>query len=311
MSSYKKILSLRELPTVRQLRAFMAVCETGSMSAAADVLALTQPAVTLLLKELEDKLGVRLFDRTTRSLQRTDAADEAYVYAERVLADLGDMSASLSALAAGRRGSIRIACTSALAQTLLPGVIREFTLNRPEVHVALHDCSPGEFVELIRGRRITFGIGTLETSLPNVEERVFLQDTLVAVAPKERFRTRRPLSWKQLAAHPVVVVRSGYGVRRCIDAAADEAGIRLDIGFEVSMLSTAVALAAAGLGVAIVPSTVLHYTPHAGLVARPLVSPVVRRDTAVLTERGRSLSPAAKAFIDLLEQRGLRRPARS
>lgn len=305
MAIPKKISSLRELPTVRQLRAFMAVYETGSMSAAADLLALTQPAVTLLLKELEAKLGLRLFDRSTRRLQRTDAAAEAYAHAERVLADLGEMTTSLSALATGSRGAIQIACTSALAQTLLPGVMREFTQAWPDVRVGLHDCSPAEFIELIRSRRVTFGIGTLETALPDVEERVVLQDTLVAVAPRSRFANRRAMTWKQLAAHPLVVVRAGYGVRRHIDAAAAEAGVQLDIAHEVSMLATAVALAAAGLGVAIVPSTVLVHTPHAGLVARRLVDPVVPRNTAVVIEKGRSLPAAASAFIALLGQRAV------
>ena len=68
MAIYKKFSSLKDLPSVRQLRAFMAVYETGSVSAAADLLALTQPAVTLLLKELEHKLDLRLFDRSTRTL---------------------------------------------------------------------------------------------------------------------------------------------------------------------------------------------------------------------------------------------------
>lgn len=301
MAIHKKSYSLKDLPSVRQLRAFMAIHETGSLSGAAQRLALTQPAVTLLLRELEAKLGVRLFDRTTRALRPTEAAAEAHAHASRVLGELQDMTQSLGGLASGQRGRIRIAATSTLAQTLLPPVIREFTDRWPGVRVEVDDCSPGEFVERIAGGQVTFGVGTLETPLPHIEERVFLEDSLVAVGLTGAvFSSGRPLRWQQLAAYPLVVVKPGYGVRASIDRAAQGAGVTLDIAYEVAMLSTALALAAAGLGVAVVPASVLVHTPYTTLTARRLVAPVVARNTAVLYERGRTLSTAASAFIERL-----------
>ncbi len=301
MSIHKKSLSLKDLPSVRQLRAFVAIHEAGSLSAAAERLALTQPAVTLLLRELEAKLGVRLFDRTTRALQPTEAAAEAHAYAVRVLGELQDMTQSLSGLASGQRGRLRIAATSTLAQTLLPPVIRELADRWPGVRVELDDCSPGEFVERIASGQVTFGVGTLETPMPHIAERVFYADTLVAVGLTGTvFTSRRPIRWKQLAAYPLLVVKPGYGVRASIDRAAQGAGVTLDIAYEVALLSTALAMAAAGLGVAVVPASVLVHTPYTTLTARRLVEPVVTRNTAVLHERGRTLPAAASAFIELL-----------
>lgn len=303
MAIHKKNLSLKELPSVRQLRAFVAIHETGSLSGAAQRLALTQPAVSLLLRELEAKLGVRLFDRTTRAVLPTEAAAEAYAHAMRVLGDLQDMTQSLSGLAMGTRGRIRVAATSTLAQTLLPPVVREFADQWPGVRVEVDDCSPGEFVELITGGRVTFGVGTLEAPLPHIEERVFFEDPLVAVGLTGAvFSSSRPLRWKQLVAWPLVVVKPGYGVRASIDRAAQGAGVALDIAYEVALLSTSLAMAAAGLGVAVVPASVLLHTPYATLTARRLVDPVVTRNTAILHERGRSLSTADSSFIALLTQ---------
>lgn len=301
MAIYKKISSLKDLPSVRQIRAFMTVYETGNMSTAADLLSLTQPAVTLLVKELEHKLGVPLFDRTTRTLKRTEAAAEAYTYAERVLQDLNAMSARMSGLASGTRGRIHIAATSTLAQTLLPSVVSEFKNKWPDVVVSIDDCSPREFVDLVSSGRVTFGVGTLETAIANVEEKVFFEDTLVAVARKEKFfSSKRPLSWKQLASYPVIAVRPGYGVRRNIDRAADDANVKLHIAYEVSMLATALAMAACGLGVAIVPESVMVHSPYHDLLARKLVTPVVTRNTAVIHPTGKPLSTAATEFIELL-----------
>jgi LysR family transcriptional regulator, carnitine catabolism transcriptional activator len=302
MPIHKKPLSMRSLPSVRQLRAFVAVYHAGQVSAAAEQLALTQPAVTVLLRQLEDKLGVKLFDRSTRALRRTEAAVEALGYAERALAELEALGTSMAELAGARRGRVRIAATSTVAQTLLPGVLRSFLDGHPEVKVEIEDLAPSEFVETLLAGRVDFGVGTLQAAVPGLRERVFLEDVLAAVAPASPgFPAGKPITWKQLAALPLVTVKAGYGVRSRIDAAAESAGVQLRIVHEVSLLTTAVALAESGLGVAVVPSSMLgRGGGRAGLVARKLTRPAVPRNVAVIHKQERSLSPAAQAFADLL-----------
>jgi LysR family transcriptional regulator, carnitine catabolism transcriptional activator len=301
MAIHKKPLSMRGLPSVRQLRAFVAVYHAGQVSAAAEQLALTQPAVTVLLRDLEDKLGVKLFDRSTRAMRRTEAAVEALGYAERALAELEALGTSMAELAGARRGRVRIAATSTVAQTLLPGVLRSFLASHPEVKVEIEDLAPSEFVETLLAGRVDFGVGTLEAAVPGLRERVFLEDVLAAVAPAgPDFPAGKPITWKQLAALPLVTVKAGYGVRRRVNAAAESAGVQLRIVHEVSLLTTAMALAESGLGVAVVPSSMLGRDGRANLVARKLTRPAVPRNVAVIHKQERSLSPAAQAFADLL-----------
>ncbi len=292
---------MKGVPSVRQLRAFVAVYYSGHVSAAAEQLALSQPAVTVLLRELEDRLGVRLFDRTTRTLRRTDAAAEAIAYAERALAELEALGTSMAELSGSRRGRVRIAATSTIAQTLLPAAVRRFQDLHPGVKVTIDDCAPGEFVETILGERVDLGIGTLEGPLAGLQEEVFVHDRLSAVAiAGPGFEPGTPITWKQLAALPVITVRPGYGVRRRIDRAADKAGVTLAIEHEVSLLTTAVAMAASGLGVAVVPASILIPAQYPQLTARPLTRPSVERSTAVVFKQDRSLPPPARAFADLL-----------
>lgn len=299
MAIHKKPLSVRQLPSVRQLRAFVAVYRTGQVSAAAELLALTQPAVTVLLRELEGKLGVRLFDRSTRSLRRTEAAQEAIAYAERALAELEALGASMGDLADAKRGRVRIAATSTVAQTVLPPLLRRYLDAHPGVKVEIEDVPPTGFVEALLAERVDLGVGTLESAVPGLVERVFLRDELAAVAvAAEEFVDGKPITWKQLAALPLVTVKAGYGVRRRIDAAAEAAGVRLHVVHEVSLLTTAVALAANGLAVAVVPSSLAA----PGLAVRRLTRPVVERHTALVHKQDRSLSPAAQAFADLVLQ---------
>jgi DNA-binding transcriptional LysR family regulator len=299
MAIHKKPLSMRALPSVRQLRAFVAVYHAGQVSAAAEQLALTQPAVTVLLRELEDKLGVKLFDRSTRSLRRTEAAVEAIGYAERALAELESLGGSMAELAGARRGRVRVAATSTVAQTLLPPLIRRFGEAHPGVQVEVEDVAPAGFVDVLLLERADLGIGTLEAPVPGLREQVFLRDALAAVAPPgPQFQAGPPLTWKQLSALPLVTVKAGYGVRRHIDAAADAAGVQLRIAHEVSLLTTALAMAAHGLGVAVVPASLAEHAGRTPLVVRKLVRPVVERHTAVVTKAERSLSPAARAFVE-------------
>lgn len=292
---------MRGLPSVRQLRAFVAVYHAGQVSAAAEQLALTQPAVTVLLRELEARLGVKLFDRSTRTLRRTEAAAEAIAYAERALGELAALTAGMAELAGGRRGRVRIAATATVAQTLLPPVMRRYLDAHPDVRVEIEDVAPTGFVETLLAERVDFGIGSLEAPVPGLREQVFLRDSLAAVAlAGPDFVGGKPITWKQLAELPLVTVKPGYGVRRRIDAAAEAAGVPLRVVHEVSLLTTAVAMAGSGLGVAVVPASLLQYGGDPRLVGRRLVRPAVARDTAVLHRQDRSLTPAAQAFVDLL-----------
>lgn len=292
---------MRGVPSVRQLRAFVAVYHSGQLSSAAVALSLTQPAVSVLLRELEDRLGVRLFDRTTRSLQRTEAANEAIGHAERVLAELDALGTGMAELAAGRRGRVRIAATSTIAQTLMPKALRRYLDLHPGVKVAIEDCAPGQFVEKVLGEQVDFGVGTLQARTPGLDQRVFLHDHLAVVADRDlRLPGTDRITWRQLADHPLITVKPGYGVRSSIDVAAASAGVRLDIAYEVTLLTTALAMAASGLGPALLPASILAHADHERLVARRLIRPTVARNISVVTRQGRSLSPAAQAFADLL-----------
>ncbi|MDP9876610.1 MULTISPECIES: LysR family transcriptional regulator [Variovorax] len=301
MAIHKKPLSMRGVPSVRQLRAFAAVYHSGQLSSAAAALSLTQPAVSVLLRELEARLGVRLFDRTTRSLQRTEAANEAIAYAERVLAELDALGTGMAELAAGRRGRVRIAATSTIAQTLMPKALRRYLDLHPDVKVAIEDCAPGQFVEKVLGEQVDFGVGTLQARTPGLDQRVFVHDHLAVIADRDlRLPGTDRITWRQLAGHPLITVKPGYGVRSSIDIAAATAGVRLDIAYEVTLLTTALAMAASGLGPALLPASILAHADHTRLVARRLMRPTVARNIAVVTRQGRSLSPAAAAFADLL-----------
>ncbi|MDM0014800.1 LysR family transcriptional regulator [Variovorax sp. J22P168] len=292
---------LSALPSVRQLRAFVAVFHSGSISAAAQELSLTQPAVTMLVRELETRLGVSLFDRRTRAVHRTDAAVRAIAYAERALAEMEGLSSSMSELAGLHAGRVRVVATAAVAQAMLPPAMRKFLERHPGVSLEIEEVGPADYIGAVQANHVDFGIGTLEAPVTGLREEVLICESLVAASlPSSTFPGGVSMTWKQLSAFPIITVRSGYGIRRRIEAAARDAGVELRIAHEVSLLATAVALAANGLGVVVVPPSIV--ARETKLVTRRLTRPTVERVIGAHFQRARSLSPAAEKFVATLKQ---------
>jgi len=288
-------------PTLRQLRAFAAVYQLRKLSAAAEQLSLTQSAVSVLIRQIEQGLGARLFDRTTRSLAPTQAAREAIVVAERVLRDVDSLGEGLRDLTGLRRGRVCLAVTPTLAEILLPRVVRAFGALHPEIRVVIDDCAPDQFVSRVLGEHVDFGIGTPERAGADVATETLVRDQLALVCRRDHpLAARRQVRWVDLAGHPVITVRPGYGIRPLIDSTAARAGVRLEVVNEVSFLSTALWMTSAGLGASIMPSAFAAGSSDPALVVKTLAVPRVSRDISVVTRRGLSLSPAGQRFIDVM-----------
>ena len=294
---------MRHTPTVKQLRAFAAVYRSGKVATAAAELSLTQSAVSALVRQLEGKLGVALFDRTTRALHRTAAADHLIATAERLLGELDGLARDAQALEEHQAGKIRVAVTPAVAQSLMPRALLQFQSEQPQTRVQLEDCAPDQFVAAIVGERADFGIGVMESEHPELVSEVLLRDQLCLLCHVGHPLASggKALRWKGLAGQPLIVVRPGYGSRRAIERAAAVAGIELQIAHEVSLLATAVAMAREGLGAAIVPASMAAEARRgADLVAHRLIAPTVSRDISVVSKKGHTLGVAARRFLALV-----------
>lgn len=296
--------------TLKQLRAFVAVYKLRSLSTAAAQLYVTQSAVSVLIRQLEGELGVRMFDRTTRSLQPTPAAHDIIETAQRVLRDLDSLSAGLEDVSALRRGRVTVACTPTLAEVLLPPVIREFRRLHPDIQVYVDDCAPDQFIARLIGEHADFGIGTPDRSGDGVQMQRLIGDHLSVVCrADDPLAARKSVRWKDLDGVPVITVRPGFGVRPLIDDSAARAGIRLNVARDVSLLSTALWMTSCGMGPSLMPAAYVRYARDPDLLTRPLTGPRVSRDIYVLIKERRSLSPAAQRFVEVLHgqmERGAR-----
>ena len=290
-------MDARFIPSMRQLRAFAAVFHLRKVSAAAEQLSVTQSAVSLSLRQLEEGLGARLFDRTTRTLQPTQAALEAIVLAERILRDAEALGAGTLELSQLRRGRVSVAVTPTLAELLLPAAVVRFRERHPGIHVDINDCAPDQFVSRVV-EQVDFGIGVPEQAGADVDTDTLVRDHLAVVCPAgHALAGRSRLRWADLDGQPVITVRPGYGVRPLIDASAARAGVRLRVVHEVTFLSTALWMTRAGMAIAIMPAAYARAARPQELAVLPLSAPRVSRDICIVTKRGRALSLTAQALV--------------
>jgi LysR family transcriptional regulator, carnitine catabolism transcriptional activator len=291
-------------PTIKQLRAFALVCRFGVLTRAADEMFVTQPAVSVLVRQMEETLGMRLFDRTSRSLRPTAAALEILPTVERMLRDLESIQLSAKELVGRERGHLRFAATPSIAAAIVPQLIAEYRSLYPNIQVSVDDAASDQLSAYMLGGDVEFGIGTISDRPNGITLQCLARDNLCAICRKDSaLAKKRHVTWKDALQYPWIGIRSTSGIRNLIDETLFTLGMRKTLEYEVSYMTTGLSMTQAGLGIAIFPGVLLASFPHRDLVARKLEGPVVTRDVNLIRRAEHSLSPAAESFIELWYKR--------
>ena len=284
--------------TLRQLRAFVAVAQDGSITRAAQRLHLTTSALSMLVSSLENELAVRLFERTTRRMALSEAGAELLPSIEKVFDNLDAAFDGLRQFADRRSGRFAVATSPLLAATLLPSLLASFAARFPGTKVDLLDLPVEGIAEAVRSGQADFGVCTADKDMPGLVATPLHQDRLMlACQASHPLAGRREVRWAELAAEPLVLMRQGSGLRNLVDGGFAAVGESVRPAFEVAHVSTAVGLVESGLGIAILPSYALHRTRAVDLVAVPMTAPAVERNIVALTAPQRRLSAPCEAFL--------------
>ncbi|WP_416356831.1 LysR family transcriptional regulator [Aureimonas phyllosphaerae] len=278
-----------------ELQVFLVLVETGSFRAVAHHFALSQPAVSRAVARIEQRIGARLFDRTSRSVALTPQGEALLPIARRVIHDLttslDEITQSLSAIG----GHVAIAALPSIASAILPPLFARLRRDDPEIRLSIIDTLLDGVTGAVAQGEVDFGIAVEPSRrLPDLVFEPLTTDRFVAVLSARHALISLPdLSWADLATHPVVAMRSLTSVRQLTDEGFASAGCAVVPAFEVSHLASAGALVAAGLGVTALPELALKAFDTEGIVTRPLTAPVVHRAICLVQRRGRTLSPTA------------------
>jgi DNA-binding transcriptional LysR family regulator len=289
---------------LRQLQAFVGAYRLGSLTRAAEQMFVTQPAASVLIRRLEESIGVRLFDRTTRSLRPTAAAHESIARAERILREFDQLARGFDDVAGRRRGWLVLGATPAVAASLVPPALVEFRKRYPAIDVTVHDLAPEDLVGSVSDETVEFSIGTPHGPSPEADLAPLINDRMCVICTRSSPLARRKrIAWSELLDHPAVTVKKGSGIRAIIDDTMGRLGLRFEPAYEVSYLATALSFTQHGLGISVLPSYLTRYFHNGRLAAIRLVDPVVTRNLSIVSRRGASLSPAAESFIEILRSR--------
>lgn len=286
--------------TIRQMRAFVLVADCGSFTRAAAEMHITQSGLSLLIRGLENAIGARLIDRTSRSMALTTVGREFRASADRVLGEIDQSLKSVNELVTKRRGRLVIAAPLVLASTFLPPVLAKFRTSYPEVDLVLKDALPDEVLPMVRAAAADLGIGTFRSS-DDVRYRLLFRESLVAVVPKrDPLASRTRVTWRELKERQVLLLPRGSVFRELAERGFSRAGIEIEPAFEATYVGTLLGLVRAGLGVAIVPGYATALLERGATNWCRLERPVVDREVSMAYRSGASLSPAAQAFSELL-----------
>jgi DNA-binding transcriptional LysR family regulator len=281
----------------RQLRAFLAAASTGSFREAAERLGVTQPSFSVMIHELEKDLGVSLFERTTRRCQLTEAGAEFRSQLAPIVDDLEDAYRHIKEIGSGVRGRLTLASLPSLSFGIITQTLADYRKRFPHVQVRLHEKKNADICQAVLKGEVELGLGIHLRDVPGTEFLPLFQDRLMLVVPPGHPLEKQPASWKSLRRYPLILMSTGSA-----EHALRAQDINVSPAFEVEHMATAISMVRHGLGISIVPSSVMPGLNTEGVVAKPVVGKLVLRNLGVMYRTRRQLSRAALAFIELLKR---------
>ena len=275
--------------TLRHLRTFVIVARYGSFNKAAEELSRTQPAITLAIKQLEEFVGIKLLERTTRRVIPTVEGENFVPVAERLVRDFDSAISDLKATAERRIGNVSIAVVPSVATQLLPPIMKTFTANYPGIDILLTDDTTRGVQQRVERNEVDFGIASIWQPSKLLRFTPLFSDNLELVFHSDHHLAAsvEPIEWFSLANETFI----NSGITKNLASRQSLGKSR----FECPNITTLLAMLRSNLGVSVLPS--LAVPRHDTMLTSRLLSPLENRRIYLITKQEWTLSPAAEAMI--------------
>jgi DNA-binding transcriptional LysR family regulator len=286
----------------KQLAAFCAVVERRSFSQAADQLGVTQPAVSLQIRSLEQRLGQQLLDRSGRRVEPTEAGLRLYRGAQRLLALEQQLLEELGEEAEGElSGRLEIGASTGPGGSVLPVLLGEFQELHPQVHVALTVADTHAVIEQVGRRELELGVVGATSRQRGVSFEPFYRDEVVLAVPAGHKRAGKSMSLEELKVVPLVLMQDGAGIRQMIDDELRELGLRLrdlNVKLELGLQESARAAVLGGFGATFISKIAIEGDLAAGALAIARVEGLEpAREVQLVRASGRAETRVAQEFV--------------
>jgi DNA-binding transcriptional LysR family regulator len=282
---------------LQQLRYFVTVAESGKFTTAARDLHVAQPSVSKQVRKLEAELGAVLLERRKTGIALTDAGAILLPWAKRVLSDVDGARSEVAGLATLERGRLSVGATPSLSTVLLPRVLAAFHAEHPGVTLSVIEAGSRDLVDRLAAGDLDLALVILPLPREELFETTPLlrEELVLAVAKTHPLARRKTVRVSDLRGVPLVMFRDGYDLRSATITACEQAGFHPTFAIEGAEMDGVLRMAAAGVGVAVVPSMVVER--GGPLVAVRISQPTLSRSVGVAFRKDRHRSRAADAFV--------------
>lgn len=299
--------------SLRQLKAFLLVARLGNFTRAAEHMHITQAGLSIMMRELESQLDVRLFDRTTRFVTLTAPGEQFLPVAKRVSDELEESAARLGALSAHTRRTLRIGVTPLVSTSILPQACLKFRQQRPDVVLHFVDTESLHVQQLIEAGELDFGLGAFFRQVAGVQLKPLFEYDLMWITAPDMARTKsaransgdgqtkRPkrlesASWAQIADAPLISLPPDNEIQQAIETRLESIGRAHEERQTFRSFETLIAMVAGGMGTAVVPSYARSACIRYGVEMARLTGPSTPLSFFRITKRGRADADAMDEF---------------
>lgn len=293
----------------RALHAFLTLATCRNFTIAADRCHMSQSAFSQLIGRLEDEIGARFFERTSRSVTLTNEGEIFLPVAKNMILELDSVMVDIRAHAEGRKGKVAIAALPSLSSNWIPAILANFRERAPEIQVRLFDVPLERIQTMVREQLVDFGLNADARPDEEFESQLVFKDSFFLVC-----HPSHPLAKKsegifiaELRGHEYIHTMRSASMWQRIYPFLDGVGVK-DTGLEVSNLSTLAGLVAHGMGVSIVVGSAVTNFRLLGVCAIPVKDEKLSYEVQLITRRHRPVSPAAHLMIELIKEHAIVKP---
>lgn len=287
----------------RQLLAFLEAVRLRSFSKAAEQIPMSQSGMSMLIKDLEDQMGARLFDRNPRSVSLTDAGRGLLPVAQRIVQDLRSLGSMIEGSEAATRSRLDVAATPMVTMSLLPDIVQEFTNSHPQVGITIADVDVNAVRQRVLDGEADIGLGFLVKPTVGLLRQPLCRFRLMCISPPASADGRRQSAraWSTLRDLPLIGLPPDNPIQSLVETHLVQIGRGHGQRQAMNFIGTLIAMTRAGLGHAIIPSFAIEECKRHGLQISMLADPVVHLDLYLVSRRGTRLKSSALDFVARLK----------
>ncbi|WP_188109761.1 LysR family transcriptional regulator [Pseudohalioglobus sediminis] len=289
--------------SLRQLRAFVTLAHSRSFAEASELLHLSQSALSLAIKKMEQTVGGSLFVRSTRSLELSPEGRNFLPTARRLLADWDQAFDDLGRSFSLQQGKISVAVMPSFAMNQFPEALVAFRQEYPHINIGVEDVVMEATIEAVRTGQVDLGITFEPEQLDGVDFIPLFTDRWIALVHRASpLAAEDRLTWQQLVQQPFIAMNRGSWSRVTTEAAMAAAGVSPGQLLEAHQLATIGRMVSVGLGGAVVPQLCRDQMEGLGILCKPIDGPSIERQVGIFTRKRHGLSRASEALVGHLQR---------